>query len=225
MDKFVGPMAVAHFFKEFVPEAPSTRPKDTHVFSEDIALHREEFIDAIHDSGVCPKLLLKDTTKGVGTNGRIMNPGISVFSRSRLGAGDDWRATEFWIENKRLEEDFIILRADDPLEAEEDFPGHVKYHEGFRPLYSRMFDFASTLHRLQFRIFSFSIALFGDTGRLFRWDRSGVVYTQPFEWKKQPETLFEFFWRFNHLSPAERGHDPTVLPATADEINRALPKL
>ena len=47
------------------------------------------------------------------------------------------------------------------------------------------------LHR--FRVFSFGAILFGEMGRLLRWDRSGVVYTEAFKWKTQPDTLCEFF--------------------------------
>ncbi|KAI0273497.1 hypothetical protein BC834DRAFT_799544, partial [Gloeopeniophorella convolvens] len=61
--------------------------------------------------------------------------------------------------------------------------------------------------------------------RISRWDRSGVIHTEPYRWKTQLGTLSEFLWRFSHLSPAERGRDPTVVPATEDETARALPVL
>jgi len=83
--------------------------------------------------------------------------------------------------------------------------------------------YSSALHRSQFRVFSFSVFLFGDTGRLLRWDRSGVIYTAPFQWADG--TLFEFMWRFNHLSSIDRGHDVTVSPADDGEAEVAVPKL
>ncbi|KAI0273357.1 hypothetical protein BC834DRAFT_1030174 [Gloeopeniophorella convolvens] len=226
MDKFVGPMPVDDFLKEFVPEAPMACPKDCVAFSKDFSASNTEgtFIDAIHGSGLCPNLRFKNTTNGVATTSLMIKPDISVFSRSHFDAGADWGATEFWIENKRASEDFFI--PDKSLRADPKNPlSHLAYNKGLWPVCGQMIEYASTLHRIQFRVFSFSVALFGNTGRLFRWDRSGVVYTQPFEWTTHPETLFEFFWRFNYLSPAERGHDPTVFPATEDEIARALPKL
>ncbi|KAI0292370.1 kinase-like domain-containing protein [Multifurca ochricompacta] len=89
----------------------------------------------------------------------------------------------------------------------------------------QLIGYALELHQSQFRVFSFSIFLFGQRGRLLRWDRSGVIYTESFEWLTQPDTLLEFIWRFNFLSVVERGHDSTVTPVTDDEAEVALPKL
>ncbi|KAH9049266.1 hypothetical protein EDB83DRAFT_2180197, partial [Lactarius deliciosus] len=55
--------------------------------------------------------------------------------------------------------------------------------------------YTSAIHRSQFRTFSSLVVLFGETGRLLRWDRSGVIYTQPFNWSTQLDTLFKFLWR------------------------------
>ena len=81
------------------------------------------------------------------------------------------------------------------------------------------------LHRSQFRVFTFSIAVFEETVRLLRWDRSGVIYTEPFKWADG--RLFENLWRFNHLSAVDRGYDTraTVSSADEDEAELALPKL
>ncbi|KAI0273318.1 hypothetical protein BC834DRAFT_928374 [Gloeopeniophorella convolvens] len=226
MDKFVGPMPVDEFFQEFVPEAPTAPPTDTIAFSGELASgHENQLIEAIERSGLCPNLSLKNTTTTVNTKGIRIKPDISVFPRSLpIDPGSDWRTTDLWIENKLSNEDFILSA--DTLKNDKKNPlSHVHYDGKYWPVCGQMINYASTLHRLQFRIFSFSIALFGETGRIFRWDRSGVIYTEPFKWKTQPKTLFEFLWRFNHLTPPERGHDPTVFPATEDEKARALPVL
>ena len=80
---------------------------------------------------------------------------------------------------------------------------------------------------LKFRVFSFGGVLFGEKGRLLRWDRSGVVYTEAFQWKTQPDTLCEFFWRLNFLLTVDRGYDTTVTPVMDDddEAKAALLKL
>lgn len=57
--------------------------------------------------------------------------------------------------------------------------------------------YGTALHRSQFRFFSFSVALFGNTGRLLQWGRSGVIYKERFKWADW--TVFEFL-RFNFLS-------------------------
>jgi len=84
----------------------------------------------------------------------------------------------------------------------------------------------SELHHSQFRVFSFAVVLFGNTGRLLRWDRSGVIYTEPFNWANEPDTLFEFVWRLNFLSDVERGYDTTVTSVNNEqEAEAALSKL
>jgi hypothetical protein len=87
--------------------------------------------------------------------------------------------------------------------------------------------YATALHHSQFRVFSFGVILFGEMGRLLRWDRSGVVYTEAFQWKTQPDTLCEFFWRLNFLSPVDRGYDTTITRVMDDddEAKAALSKL
>ena len=79
------------------------------------------------------------------------------------------------------------------------------------------------LHRSQFRVFSFSVVVFEETARLLRWDRSGIIYTESFKWTDG--RLFEFLWRFNHLSAVDRGYDTTVSSTDDNEAELALPKL
>ncbi|KAH9992533.1 hypothetical protein BJV74DRAFT_771667, partial [Russula compacta] len=62
-------------------------------------------------------------------------------------------------------------------------------------------------------------------GRLLRWDRSGVIYSESFDWAKEPDTLFEFLWRLNFLSDVDRGYDTTVTSVGDDEAEAALSKL
>ena len=77
--------------------------------------------------------------------------------------------------------------------------------------------FATELFARQQRIFCFSIFIIGSTARLLRWDRSGAVISQEFDYKERPEHLCEFLRRFDIASPEERGHDPSVTTASRDE--------
>jgi hypothetical protein len=44
-EKFVGPMPVNVFLKEFVPEAPAARPHDNFTFCEDsVSQNEDEFV-------------------------------------------------------------------------------------------------------------------------------------------------------------------------------------
>ena len=70
----------------------------------------------------------------------------------------------------------------------------------------------------QFRICAFSVGIFGDVARLFRWDRSGAIVSAPIHYSKKGNTyLAEFFRRFDLMNRAQRGWDPTVFSATLDE--------
>ncbi|OBZ74000.1 hypothetical protein A0H81_06312 [Grifola frondosa] len=46
--------------------------------------------------------------------------------------------------------------------------------------------------------------------RLIRWDHSGAVVTEKFNYKAHPEILGEFFWRFAHMTDEAQGYDPTA---------------
>lgn len=68
----------------------------------------------------------------------------------------------------------------------------------------------------QFRVFAFSVMIFGNFARLIRWDRAGAIVTEKFSYTENPGLLANFFWRYDHLSPEMRGVDPTVrIPDTA----------
>ena len=70
----------------------------------------------------------------------------------------------------------------------------------------------------QFRTFSFSVGIFGNVARLFRWDRSGSIVSKPIMFtEKGNRELSEFFYRFNLADPAQRGWDPTVSETTPEE--------
>ncbi|KAI6116486.1 hypothetical protein F5141DRAFT_1213080 [Pisolithus sp. B1] len=80
----------------------------------------------------------------------------------------------------------------------------------------------------QHRFFTFSVVVFGDHARLVQWDRSGAVISAGFNYVDNVNLLVEFLWRFSHLSPADRGRDPTMSPAsklsevTAQKIRKTL---
>ncbi|KAI9437383.1 hypothetical protein F5148DRAFT_1294246 [Russula earlei] len=128
-DKFVGPMPIAEFLSEFVPEASQARKTERIIsFDKRSVSHNEDhFIQAIKTSGLADNLTF-------------------------------------------------------------------------------------------FRVFSYSIILFGKAeGRLLQWDRSGAIYTEIFNWTKNPNTLSEFIWRLNSLTFAQRGYDTTVTSVSKND--------
>ncbi|KAI0273341.1 hypothetical protein BC834DRAFT_203946 [Gloeopeniophorella convolvens] len=224
-ERFVGPMPLDEFLEEFVPKAPEDCPTDAIAFSGDSVAGKEtSFIEAIHASGLCPDLHLANTTNTLSRENKLMlKPDISIFSRARLPDKPELRSAEFWLENKRQDEDFLITEKYTG-EKKGTLTSHVRPDEKYRRICGQLISYATEIHLHQYRVFSFGVVLFGPNARILRCDRSGIIYTELFAWNKK-ETLFDFLWRFNHLSDAQRGHDTTVCPATDDEAARALPKL
>ncbi|KAI0247322.1 hypothetical protein BJV78DRAFT_1246563, partial [Lactifluus subvellereus] len=215
-DRFVGPMPVQDFLEDFLPspEAPASRPKGDFAFSKpSVSQNEVELIQAIRKSRLCPDLhFLNTTSRPDKTYG--LKPDISVFSHTptmdlatELPTVLDWGIVELWVENKPKGNDPFI-RIEELQTSPDDVSCHVGWTVGAYKTCGQLIAYATALHRSQFRVFSFSIALFGDTGRLLRWDRSGVIYTEPF--RLADGDLLEFLWRFNHLSAVDRGHDTTV---------------
>ena len=234
-------MPVVQFLSEFIPEASEERPANNMTFShtsvsenEDtfvsLPLHSKSYlcstlsqIRAIEESGFCPKLKFINTTHRPDGPYRL-TPDISIYSGDISAAHGrrrplDWKTVDLLVENKNNSDD--IFRAVVEIETREENDGisesHVKEAHYAQRICGRLFAYASELHRSQFRVFSFAVVLFGNTGRLLRWDRSGVIYTEAFNWANEPDTLFEFFWRLNFLSDVERGYDTTVTSVDEEE--------
>ena len=67
--------------------------------------------------------------------------------------------------------------------------------------------YAHMIQARQFRTCVYSISVAGTNARLLRWDRSGVVATESFSYKSNPEFLIDFVWRFSKASREQRGFD------------------
>ncbi|KAI0254074.1 hypothetical protein BJV78DRAFT_1359772 [Lactifluus subvellereus] len=236
-ERFVGPMPMDLFLSDFVPKAPKKRPKKKFVFAHSsVSQNEDQFIQAIETSGLCPQLKFINTTAQQDGPFRL-KPDISIYSgtrsddhataRSESQKSLNWKAIDLWVENKNHDDD--IFRDLEKMKEEEkedrDLESHIEWTQSSYRICGQLVAYASALHRSQFRVFSFSIVLFGDTGRLLRWDRSGVIYTEPFNWATKHDTLFEFIWRLNFLSDVDRGFDTTVTSAEDDEAEAALSKL
>ncbi|KAH9000864.1 hypothetical protein EDB86DRAFT_2827764 [Lactarius hatsudake] len=239
-EKFVGPMPVELFLSEFVPEAPNTRPTAAITFAhKTVSQNENEFasiatlIQLIEDAGLCPNLKFFNTTHCIAAN---LKPDIAIYSGTdrndpgthfRSQRSLDWTAVDLWIENKNEKDDVFRDLEEMGREAtkKSDLKSHIRWTKGAYRVSGQLIAYTSAIHRSQFRVFSFSVVLFGNTGRLLRWDRSGVIYTEPFNWYTQPDTLFEFLWRLNFLSDVKRGYDTTVTSVADDEAEAALSKL
>jgi hypothetical protein len=185
----------------------------------------------VQASGLCPKLEFFSTTASQDRS-KKQKPDISIYC---IPTGDnrnskldlDFKAVDLWIENKNSDGD--IFRTLTEMKEEErkngDLESHIRWTNLAYKNCGQLIAYATALHHSQFRVFSFGVVLFGEKGRLLRWDRSGIIYTEEFKWKTQPATLCEFFWRL--ISPMARGYDTTVTSVTGDdeEAKAALSKL
>ena len=75
------------------------------------------------------------------------------------------------------------------------------------------------------RVFFFQLVIVDRWARFIRWDRSGAISTERFDYVVHPRLLSEFFWRFAHLTDEQRGLDPTATLANTHEkrvFNRVI---
>ncbi|KAI0767079.1 hypothetical protein C8Q74DRAFT_930473 [Fomes fomentarius] len=103
---------------------------------------------------------------------------------------------------------------DDPFdESAPDYqPAALKRQEVLGQLQS----YAALIFDKQHRTHHFSIIFFGTMARIIRWDRSGIIFTEKFNYKQNSALLGRFLWRFARLSRDKRGHDPTAVPVLKD---------
>ncbi|KAF7790390.1 hypothetical protein EIP86_001345 [Pleurotus ostreatoroseus] len=85
----------------------------------------------------------------------------------------------------------------------------------FRPA-----DYASEIFLRQHREFLFSVHITDTHVRLIRWDRAGAVVSSGIDLHIMARQFLDFISRLRvvTMTPAERGHDPTVQLATSEQI-------
>ena len=76
---------------------------------------------------------------------------------------------------------------------------------------------ASAHFARQHRTALFQLVLVNRWARFIRWDRSGAVVSERFDYIAHPQLLAEFLWRYSHLDEAARGWDRTVTAASKRE--------
>ncbi|EPS96736.1 hypothetical protein FOMPIDRAFT_1101120, partial [Fomitopsis schrenkii] len=68
------------------------------------------------------------------------------------------------------------------------------------------------------RLCVFTVFVCGEYTFLLRWDRAGVVVSEPFNLLEQPRVLPNFLYRFARMTDEQRGLDPTVTFASEEEV-------
>ncbi|EIW54026.1 uncharacterized protein TRAVEDRAFT_131991 [Trametes versicolor FP-101664 SS1] len=117
-------------------------------------------------------------------------------------AQNDWSFVEICIECKTEPEalDPFDDRNDDGQPTSKDRKGVL----------GQILSYAEFVLTRQQRTCVFMILLLGDLCRLVRFDRSGAIASQKFNYKTNGGDLIEFLWRYARCDTATRGHDPSA---------------
>jgi hypothetical protein len=138
-------------------------------------------------------------------------------------SGFDSSRAEFFIELKTGPES-------DPFKSSQDVVTKNEYMENLPmdmapgPTATRVVGqitaYSTLILSSQYRTHSFLVLIVRDYARLIRWDRGGAVVSAPIMYNED-SYLFDFLVRYNHATPAMRGHDVTVRNPTAEEEHDA----
>jgi hypothetical protein len=82
--------------------------------------------------------------------------------------------------------------------------------------------YAHVVQTRQFRTCAFSLSISGNTTRILRWDRSGVLVTESFDYKTDPQTLVDFVWQFVKAGRFQQGFDPTATSVDCEVDGRSF---
>ncbi|KAF8553900.1 hypothetical protein OG21DRAFT_1509533 [Imleria badia] len=223
--RWLGAMPVVGFFDKCIPATEEPLPDLPNnpfgaVPTDGAESTRyDPFIAAI--AGWMPHLHAVNTsTKGDTVNNVKLKTDISIYSRvDGVTPPDrtDFSQMELWMEFKAKNDGapFQDPRNDTDearLLAIEEGSFTPDTDEGNKAR-GQLAHYAGAQHSLQFRHFSFSIIIQGDHARFLRWDPSATVVTAAFNYRTNPRLMAEFLWRFDHLSPQQRGHDVSIQPA------------
>ena len=87
-------------------------------------------------------------------------------------------------------------------------------------------EYVLSLQTHQHRTFSYAVYVCYNMARLFYFDRSGVLVSEPFRWDEPDSFLHQFIWKIAKLANAGRfeelGHDPTASLASSEEKDSFL---
>ncbi|KAG2113385.1 hypothetical protein DEU56DRAFT_761947 [Suillus clintonianus] len=228
-DYCVGPMPVQEFLEAFlptskIPDLPALTFKsgafDSTICVKNEVLAYEPFIGTM--KSFAPALSFVNTSNHADT--RVakafsfgIKPDISIYADG-TSHGCDVSTAEVLVELKWAT---IHDAFREPLDSKSSCVNPTM--KGMDTL-GQITSYAAAQLGAQYRTHAFSVLIIRDFARIIRWDTEGAIVTCAFEYNKYPH-LADFFHRFSHASPALRGVDTSVTPASAEEAIRARLKL
>ncbi|KAL4251336.1 hypothetical protein ABKN59_005688 [Abortiporus biennis] len=83
-------------------------------------------------------------------------------------------------------------------------------------------EYAAEILRQQHRCYLFSIVTVHNTVRFLRWDRSGVIMSEPVDFSTDSglKIFITFLYRFGRMTLRERGTDTTVMDPNAEDLKQ-----
>ncbi len=227
---FVGPMPVEDFLATLMPVDPErmlpipmvdfsqvaaapSEPKmygplvccvSFYPFSQQRPLIHDTImqIRAINTHRLCQGVTFTDISRRA-QDGTKLKPDIGGFEGNEM---------QLYIELKSSARQDAFRDSHSPYNRIEKQTDQSTKHRG------QIIHYAAEQMAVQHRVSLFTISITGRTARFIRWDRSGAIVTEAFNYVDSPHLLAEFLIRFSRLNAAQRGFDTTVVPADQDEI-------
>ncbi|PIL30415.1 hypothetical protein GSI_07602 [Ganoderma sinense ZZ0214-1] len=113
-----------------------------------------------------------------------------------------------------------------PRMTEPHAPSFVKLSRRGKEILDQFAEYMLNLLKYQHRTFSYAACVCYDMARLFYFDRSGVLVTEPFRWDERDSLLHRFIWKIAQLASAGRfeglGYDPTATLASGEAKDKFL---
>lgn len=166
-------------------------------------------IKLVKDYGLCKNLHFVNTTTTADTTVRAQRkPDISTQVKS--GPYESAPHTVAWsnqdlpVERKRDSQDPF----DDKALAGRPFY-RLTSAEAEHTL-GQITSYSVALRESQHRSHCFSVLWLESAMRIIRWDRAGAIVTRRIAFETDSALIAEFFHRYNYLSRAARGYDPSV---------------
>ncbi|KAI0628954.1 hypothetical protein C8Q77DRAFT_1066547 [Trametes polyzona] len=91
-----------------------------------------------------------------------------------------------------------------------------------RRVLGQIMSYAALVFDNQHRTHQFSLILFGTMARLARWDRAGVIFSESFDYVKDPTNIARFLWRYVRMTPEQQGHDTTATKVQPNSLEHNL---
>ncbi|OJT05449.1 hypothetical protein TRAPUB_3730, partial [Trametes pubescens] len=172
-------------------------------------------VDSINEAGILQGRFIFVATEGYhdvarrDTRQSIDGSMYPTACAPTSGSQADWSTIELSLVCK-------VDGQDDPLD---DIDNEHPQSSERRSIHEQILSHATLVFGHQHRTHYHTIVVFGTFARVARLDRAGAIFSEKFDYTKEPAKLARFLWRFSRLSAIQRGHDPTasrVLPGTPD---------